>query len=184
MKFSPILLGFQKESKVSVFCPKTRRLGGHHDGLSRQNNPIFQNTNLIQNLRKYDHNATLFVSKKNCVFVLFYVVFSNVKFRHLCDTQTFFTISQIWVVCFHDQTFSLVYSSQNNIYFQLFVSFYDNEASQQSRFPVPDQKTFGKPIVMSIHQCILGTSERKKLNHQFRRQGLRKDAKSDRNWSI
>ena len=39
--------------------------------------------------------------------------------------------------------------------------FIDNEASQRCRFTVPDQKTFGKPIVMSIHQCILDTSEKK-----------------------
>ena len=40
---------------------------------------------------------------------------------------------------------------------------YDNDASQRRRFPVPGQKPFGKPIAMSIHQCILDTSEREKI---------------------
>ena len=65
----------------------------------------------------------------------------------------------------------------------------DNEASQRCRFSVPDQKTFGKPISMSICQCILDTSVWKnKKNHkcvcQFLRQSLRKGAKSDRNLCI
>ena len=64
----------------------------------------------------------------------------------------------------------------------------DNETSQRCRFPVPDQKTFGNllgcPFISAFWTLLREKPTKSLILYQFLRQGLRKDAKSDRNWCI